>query len=382
MSSIVCNECETCVQRIEPFLDLSLPIMVSAKIEKNFQDQLSSHKAKGRFKNAKKEQTNDEDEGELVDQKEKKLSKHQLKKIKREARRAKKKNKSVSLDEKEKNDDDVDGNEPDGNIEQEEINETEKIENELDDNNVNNEEVLEKNTVEINERQTLNYYRLMAMESISKQTETEACSLESCLTKFTSKELLNDKIICDYCSKKYSKKVYCLAMKQYLICNLPAVLTIHIKRFQQFGFRLEKSNKHIDFPLILDMSPFTSQMCVNHYGKTKYALYGLVEHSGRLNSGHYTAYVKPGLKELKSLHLPNIGENNDNFLVNHRLCHLNKIISDFKTGKLKETRLDSRSQEEEMNDKWYYISDSHVSEISVAKVLKAQAYILFYERIQ
>jgi hypothetical protein len=34
------------------------------------------------------------------------------------------------------------------------------------------------------------------------------------------------------------------------------------------------------------------------------------------------------------------------------------------------------------NDKWFYISDSHVAEVNVAKVLKTQAYILFYERIQ
>lgn len=31
--------------------------------------------------------------------------------------------------------------------------------------------------------------------------------------------------------------------------------------------------------------------------------------------------------------------------------------------------------------KWYYVSDSHVREVSEDSVLKAQAYILFYERI-
>lgn len=31
--------------------------------------------------------------------------------------------------------------------------------------------------------------------------------------------------------------------------------------------------------------------------------------------------------------------------------------------------------------KWYYVSDSHVREVSEESVLKAQAYILFYERI-
>lgn len=31
--------------------------------------------------------------------------------------------------------------------------------------------------------------------------------------------------------------------------------------------------------------------------------------------------------------------------------------------------------------KWYYVSDSHVREVSEEMVLKTQAYILFYERI-
>lgn len=31
--------------------------------------------------------------------------------------------------------------------------------------------------------------------------------------------------------------------------------------------------------------------------------------------------------------------------------------------------------------KWYYVSDSHVREVGEDTVLKAQAYILFYERI-
>ncbi len=89
--------------------------------------------------------------------------------------------------------------------------------------------------------------------------------------------------------------MYTNAIKQYLICESPAILTIHLKRFQQHGYRLEKSNKHVSFPQELDMSPYTSKMGVNSFESTVlYSLYGLVEHSGRLNSGHYTAYVKLG----------------------------------------------------------------------------------------
>ena len=79
---------------------------------------------------------------------------------------------------------------------------------------------------------------------------------------------------------------------------MPAVLTIHLKRFIQRGYRIEKSNKQISYPLELDMSPYSSKMCINSGEKgAMYSLYGIVEHSGKLNQGHYTAYVKLGKRK-------------------------------------------------------------------------------------
>ena len=207
-------------------------------------------------------------------------------------------------------------------------------------------------------------------------------------------------------------------------------MIIHLKRFQQHGYRLEKSNKHVSFSLLLDMSPFTSKMCVNLYSSKRasagspssppppqalYSLYGLVEHSGRLNSGHYTAYVKAN---------PKSGFHNDQaaFLGSQRICHLQSMLKRWNgkslTPKTIEDELAAKQTQEELfnqyldlestsgssaeaddddsttttnsgaenappaEDKWYHISDSSVSEVSVSKVLKAQAYLLFYERIQ
>lgn len=196
-----------------------------------------------------------------------------------------------------------------------------------------------------------NNFKLEAMKSVSNLSNLETCSLESCLAKFTSKELLTDKINCEQCTLKFNSisnsryllnqnlnknihKVYTTAMKQYLVCALPAVLTIHLKRFQQHGFRLEKSNKFVSFPLVLDMSPYTSKMCINKGEKSKilYSLYGLVEHSGKLNSGHYTAYVKAGYRDLNSAHynLPD----QKMFLCNQRLCHLKKVLKNWNSEKM------------------------------------------------
>ncbi len=277
-----------------------------------------------------------------------------------------------------------------------------------------------------------NRFKLDSMISLStnksNSSEKGVASLESCLNNFTSIETLSDKINCDNCTSKLnetsnackykqlenskkksskqqqqqnSNKVYTKAIKQYLICDLPRILTIHLKRFQQQGFRLEKSNKHVNFPLILNMAPYTSKMCINLSNKKSqvsevlYSLYGIVEHSGKLNFGHYTAYVKSRNK----LNLAN-------FLGTRRLCHLKKVMKSFResnsSSKSKEetfenpcasSKEDSHESEtirnnsstdalSDTNEKWYYISDAHVSEVSVSKVLKVQAYILFYERVK
>ena len=117
-----------------------------------------------------------------------------------------------------------------------------------------------------------NNFKLEAMQSLDNRstikaiTEEDSCSLQYFLFKFTSAELLigNNKYGCENCTRsayrklnlnnanylpKEIKTVYTQATKQYLICELPAVLTIHLKRFQQNGFRLEKVNKHVNFPL-------------------------------------------------------------------------------------------------------------------------------------
>ena len=120
-----------------------------------------------------------------------------------------------------------------------------------------------------------NNYKLEAMQSLSKRSlstiqedDNSSCSLQSFLLKFTSHELLagTNKFGCENCTRssyrklnsnsnnansipKEIKTVYTQAVKQYLICELPAILTIHLKRFQQHGFRLEKVNKHVNFPL-------------------------------------------------------------------------------------------------------------------------------------
>ena len=109
-----------------------------------------------------------------------------------------------------------------------------------------------------------------------------------------------------------------------------------------------------------------------------YSLYGVVEHSGRLSSGHYTAYVK-------ARHQPANGDDKLlSFLQTYSLPHALRL-HDLYEQQCKQLA-DSADQSQRTvpttaAGKWFHISDSNVSETSEASVLRCQAYMLFYERI-
>ncbi|XP_058163169.1 ubiquitin carboxyl-terminal hydrolase 45 isoform X3 [Dasypus novemcinctus] len=74
----------------------------------------------------------------------------------------------------------------------------------------------------------------------------------------------------------------------------PKVTKKHSSSKDKAGLSLRKVNRHVDFPLLLDLAPFCSAACKNASvgDKVLYGLYGVVEHSGSMRGGHYTAYVK------------------------------------------------------------------------------------------
>lgn len=137
------------------------------------------------------------------------------------------------------------------------------------------------------------------------QCEDGECSVQSCLNNFTAVELMtgNNKVGCEACSERINgkggKTINTNATKQFLISSPPAVLILHLKRFQ-VGPRcmFRKMTKHVSFPLVLDLAPFCASKVktlpnVHRYQrKLIYSLYGIVEHSGGMYGGHYVAYVK------------------------------------------------------------------------------------------
>ncbi|XP_057369845.1 ubiquitin carboxyl-terminal hydrolase 16-like [Daphnia carinata] len=224
----------------------------------------------------------------------------------------------------------------------------------------------------------------------------QECSVQSCLNLFTAPELLtgSNKYGCENCTKRKAAAaiaegadentkiptVYSVASKQLLIFAPPALLTLHLKRFTQNGIALRKAQKHVDFPLRLDLAPFCSAAAAGvssipaHQKEVIYSLYGVIEHSGRLSSGHYTAFVKvrPVTSELVTQFLQREPMQTEDL---HRL-------RDQLSERLLAERTTSENNSEFPSDGvWYYCSDSHVTAVSEEKVLRSQAFLLFYERV-
>ncbi|KAF3794141.1 Ubiquitin carboxyl-terminal hydrolase 2 [Nymphaea thermarum] len=129
------------------------------------------------------------------------------------------------------------------------------------------------------------------------------------------------------------------ATKRFLISKVPPVLTVHLKRFSQDARgRLSKLSGHINFQVVLDLSPYMDPRCKDK--SCIYHLVGVVEHSGTMRGGHYVAYVRGQ-------------ENRSSFAV---------------------------AQESQSASVWHYISDNYVRQVSLREVLQSEAYILFYER--
>ena len=128
--------------------------------------------------------------------------------------------------------------------------------------------------------------------------------LEECLEQFMSSEVLTDSVTCEACGQTAQRS------KQITIDRLPNVLTLHVKRFDAVNDR--KISDPIEFPgTSLDMAPYLSSCRVRQSSgphaaqgdamgsaparpKILYDLTAVVNHSGSMSQGHYTAFVVEG----------------------------------------------------------------------------------------
>mmetsp|Transcript_73040 Transcript_73040/g.171274 ORF Transcript_73040/g.171274 Transcript_73040/m.171274 type:complete len:760 (+) Transcript_73040:54-2333(+) len=166
-------------------------------------------------------------------------------------------------------------------------------------------------------------YLTLPIPSVADSLTPER-SLEDCLQAFSKEEELctDDWVWCDQTQQRER------SMKKIEIWSAPECLIIHLKRFVADASSIEKVDAFVRFPFELNLADWVSGP--DREGEVDYQLYAVVNHSGSLSYGHYTAYCK-------------VGEGSDK--------------------------------------KWYLFNDARVTPASEADVVSQEAYLLFYERL-
>lgn len=187
--------------------------------------------------------------------------------------------------------------------------------------------------------------KLVRHESIKEclEADNESTTLSECFKTFTSSERMEGANEC-YCSqcKKFQPH-----LKNLSLWRAPPILIVHLKRFHHTELGGRKLTRLVDFPLDqLDLLPFTSS--TSDQIKSKYKLYAVINHSGNLGGGHYTAIVRQPYTRTSSLNVSESSDDNNN-----------------------------GSPSMNSNSKWTYFDDGRVIPCPIDVVSK-HAYILFY----
>jgi ubiquitin carboxyl-terminal hydrolase 4/11/15 len=120
-----------------------------------------------------------------------------------------------------------------------------------------------------------------------EQQRKRGISLDDCLAEFEKEEILSeqDTWYCPRC------KEHRRASKKFDLWKTPDILAVHLKRFSSAGYRREKLDLLVDFPVEgLDL---TERVIDKGDGKKEiYDLIAVDDHWGGLGGGHYTAFAK------------------------------------------------------------------------------------------
>lgn len=169
-------------------------------------------------------------------------------------------------------------------------------------------------------------YESFSSLSLELPSDANRCNLSNCLDMYFNGERIMD-WHCAHCKSNKG------AIKKLDISRLPSILVIHFKRFYADPDALstvyKKKQNYVTFPLTdLDISRYIapSEKIRNQKLKSRrYHLYGVSNHYGSMESGHYTAFCR------------------------------NKL-----------------------HNKWYKYDDHTVSSLDKSDVCSSAAYILFY----
>ncbi|KAI9904958.1 hypothetical protein N3K66_001487 [Trichothecium roseum] len=135
--------------------------------------------------------------------------------------------------------------------------------------------------------ETLNDTALKITQRRRKNRRTRGITLEECLDEFERAEILSEQDMW-YCPRC---KEHRRASKKFDLWKTPDILVAHLKRFSSSGYRRDKLDVLVDFPITdLDL---TERVIQKEDGQVEiYDLIAVDDHYGGLGGGHYTAYAK------------------------------------------------------------------------------------------
>jgi ubiquitin C-terminal hydrolase len=151
--------------------------------------------------------------------------------------------------------------------------------------------------------------------------ESNEPTIEECFDLYMRDEILEGEngIINEKTQEKEN------VVKKTGIWDFPKILIVDFQRFKLYNFIARKKQNFVSYTESLDLSKY---LVGKNKGKSyKYELYGISNHSGSVNGGHYTSYIK------------------------------------------------------NVNNKWYSYNDTIVKEIPINEIFSPKAYCLFYRKI-
>ena len=110
----------------------------------------------------------------------------------------------------------------------------------------------------------------------------------------------------------------------------------------------------------------------------QYRLYGVVVHSGSLESGHYTACVRMRTVDIVTARIFLQKTFLDRQIMMNKEELIKLVADDLPREGLSRATC---YNVDDTNDQWFEISDTFVHEVSRKAVLNKEAYLLFYERL-